>query len=231
VLGFFSFTEVTDPSAHRAYNEWHQLDHMPEQFSLDGISFGQRWVCTPACAASRVAVSSTLKRCHYVTLYLMRDAEVLPGFTALGQRLYREGRFFAERRSHLSGPFEVEGRWVSPRIKVSAEVVPFRPAQGIYVVLGPAVDGATLVSRPGVAGAWAFARDNADDRPVRHITVAFVDGDLPAVAADLGQWCLASGLASDQESDQASAQELEWAGPLERVDADCWDWFDRLTPQ
>ena len=30
-LGFFSFTEVTDPGQHRAYNEWHQLDHMPEQ--------------------------------------------------------------------------------------------------------------------------------------------------------------------------------------------------------
>ena len=35
--GFFSFTEVTDPAEHRSYNEWHQLDHLPEQFPLAGI--------------------------------------------------------------------------------------------------------------------------------------------------------------------------------------------------
>ena len=52
VIGFFSFTEVTDPGAHRAYNEWHQFDHLPEQFSIDGIVFGQRWVYTPACRAT-----------------------------------------------------------------------------------------------------------------------------------------------------------------------------------
>ncbi len=35
-IGFFSFTEVTDPAEHRSYNEWHQLDHMPEQFPIAG---------------------------------------------------------------------------------------------------------------------------------------------------------------------------------------------------
>ena len=48
-IGFFSFTEITDPAEHRSYNEWHQLDHMPEQFPLPGVVFGQRWVSTPAC--------------------------------------------------------------------------------------------------------------------------------------------------------------------------------------
>jgi hypothetical protein len=105
VLGFFSFSEVTDPAAHRAYNEWHQLDHLPEQFSLDGILFGQRWVCTPGCRQDRVAVSPLLERCHYMTLYLMRDDGVLPGFFALAQRLRKEDRFFADRLSHLSGSF------------------------------------------------------------------------------------------------------------------------------
>ena len=53
-LGFFSFTEITDPAEHHSYNEWHQLDHMPEQYPLDGIAYGQRWVSTPACRAARV---------------------------------------------------------------------------------------------------------------------------------------------------------------------------------
>ena len=52
-FGFFSFTEITDPAEHHAYNEWHQLDHLPEQFPLAGIVYGQRWVSTPACRAAR----------------------------------------------------------------------------------------------------------------------------------------------------------------------------------
>ena len=50
--GFFSFTEITDPTAHAAYNAWHQLDHLPEQYPLTGIVYGQRWVSTPACRAA-----------------------------------------------------------------------------------------------------------------------------------------------------------------------------------
>ena len=232
MLGFFSFTEVTDPSRHGAYNEWHLLDHMPEQFSLDGVRFGRRWVCTPECQLARVAVSPLLARCHYMTLYLMRDAGVLPDFFALARRLRDEDRFFADRRAHLSGPFEVTGRWASTRVKVSEQVVPFRPAAGVYVVVGPsglvgpsgplgpagALDGAAMVTREGVAGAWSFASDGP---PAREVTVAFVDGDLASVAGDMGQWCLENGHAT------------EWAGPLERIDADpdSWDWFDRLTPK
>jgi hypothetical protein len=214
VLGFFSFTEVTDPDGHRAYNEWHQLDHLPEQFSLEGIRFGQRWVCSPPCAAARVAVTPLLEPCQYITLYLMEDDTVLAPFAELAKEMRREDRFFEARRAHLSGPFEVVDRWVAPRVRVSAGVVPYRPSRGVYVVVGPPVDGAALVEQAGVAGAWRFD----DDAVGRSITVAFVDGDLLGVAAELGAWCL------------AGHAELEWAGPLEGIDAYHWDWFARLTP-
>jgi hypothetical protein len=239
VLGFFSFTEVTQPSAHRAYNEWHRLDHMPEQFSLDGVLFGQRWVCTPDCREARVAVGPLLEPCHYMTLYLMRDAGVLPAFFDLAQRLRQADRFFAERRAHLSGPFEVRDRWVSPRVKVSAAAVPHRPARGIYVVVGPPVDGAAMVAHQGVAGAWSFATTATDPTAAdtaaatdpgldRHITVAFLDGDLATTASQLGRWCL---------QHAGHSRTMEWAGPLDLldrvnpVDTDSYDWFDRLTPQ
>jgi hypothetical protein len=218
VLGFFSFTEITDPAGHQAYNEWHQLDHLPEQFSLDGMLFGQRWVCTPECQQARVAVSPRLEPCHYVTLYLMRDADVLPSFFALGQHLHDVDRFFEARESHLSGAFALRERWVAPRVLVSEVVVPFRPSQGIYVVVGPPVDGAAMVACAGVAGAWAFV----DGEEGRHITVGFIDGDLAAVAEELGRLYLA---------DAAIAPKLEWAGPFERIDPGTWDWFDRLTPK
>ncbi len=149
VLGFFSFTEVTDPSAHEAYNAWHQLDHLPEQFTVEGITFGQRWVRSPRCQAAEAATGSLLDRFHYMTLYLMRDEGVLPAFFALADRLRAEDRFFAARRALLSGPFDVADRWVAPRVAVSAEAVPFRPSCGVYVVVGPPVDGAALVARRG----------------------------------------------------------------------------------
>jgi len=212
MLGFFSFTEVTDPSAHEAYNAWHQLDHLPEQFTIDGIAFGRRWVRSPRCRAVESATSGLLDPFHYMTLYLLRDESVVPEFFALAKRLYAEDRFFAARRALLSGPFPVAGRWAAPRVAVSPEAVPYRPANGVHVVVGPAVDAGALVERHGVAGVWQFADAEQD----RSITVSFVDGDLWQAASDLGN---------------AGGEAPEWAGPLERVDAFRWDWFATLTPQ
>ncbi len=104
------------------------------------------------------------------------------------------------------------GRWAAPRVAVSPEAVPFRPAVGVHVVVGPAVDGGRLVEHHGVAGAWQFTDAEHD----RTITVAFVDGDLWQASASLGT---------------AGVESPEWAGPLERVDAFRWDWFATLTPQ
>jgi hypothetical protein len=112
----------------------------------------------------------------------------------------------------LSGPFAVVGRWAAPRVAVSAGAVPYRPAQGVHVVVGPAVPGAPLVDHPGVAGTWQFLDAEHD----RTITVTFVDGDLWQASAALGT---------------GGAESPEWAGPLERVDAFRWDWFATLTPQ
>jgi hypothetical protein len=215
VLGFFSFTEVTDPSAHEAYNIWHQLDHMPEQFTIDGITFGQRWVRSPRCQAAEAASGSLLEPFHYMTLYLMDDEGVIPEFFALAKRLYAADRFFAARCALLSGPFEIAGRWAAPRVAVSAEAVPFRPSNGVYVVVGPRVDGEAMVEQPGVAGTWQFTDASSN----RHITVAFVDGDLWQAASALGR---AGSVGGDPP---------EWSGPLERVDAFRWDWFATLTPQ
>ncbi len=215
MLGFFSFTEVTDPSAHEAYNVWHQLDHMPEQFTIEGITFGQRWVRSPRCQAVEAASGPLLDRFHYMTLYLMHDEGVLPEFFALAKRLYAEDRFFAARTALLSGPFEITGAWAAPRVAVSPGAVPFRPSNGVYVVVGPQVDGEATVEQPGVAGTWQFT-DTSNDR---HVTVAFVDGDLWQAANAIGA------------ASTGEAPAPEWAGPLERVDAFRWDWFATLTPQ
>ncbi len=136
-VGFFSFTEITDPSEHRSYNEWHQLDHMPEQYPLPGMAFGQRWVSTPACRAARTVDGPLLAPIHYVTLYLMTEPvePTLEEFHALGGRLRQLGRFHEHRRARLSGPFEVATVAAAPRVAISAEAVPFRPNRGVYLVV------------------------------------------------------------------------------------------------
>jgi hypothetical protein len=217
VLGFFSFTEVTDPGAHEAYNAWHQLDHLPEQFSIEGIRFGQRWVCSPACVDQRIAVSPLLASCHYMTLYLLRDADVLPEFFALAQRLRAAGRFFEQRRSHLSGAFDLVGQWSGSGHEVSPAAVAFRPQNGVYVVVGPALSDtrrSQVLEVAGVAGAWEFAQPaGAATDPGRRITVAFIDEELGPVSDRLGR--LWAGVEPTPE----------WAGPLERVDPGEWGWF------
>jgi hypothetical protein len=136
-LGFFSFSEVTDPSEHRAYNEWHQLDHLPQQYQLPGVVLGQRWVCSSECRAAREFDSEVLAPAQYVTLYLMTDpvAATLEEFRELGRTLRRAGRFHTERRACLSGPFALHDSVVSSRALVSADVLPFRPNLGVYVIV------------------------------------------------------------------------------------------------
>ena len=187
-VGFFSFTEITDPAEHHAYNAWHQLDHMPEQFRIPGVVWGRRWVSTPACRAARAVSAPPLDPIHYVTLYLMAEPvdDTLRDFYALGRELSELGRFHKHRRSHLSGPFRVTGMSAAPRVEVAAEVTPYRPDRGVHVVVtGPAVAPPldTIVAAPGVAGAWSFA----DDR--RSITVAWLDDD-PLAVADRGHGLL-----------------------------------------
>ncbi|MHB8328071.1 MAG: hypothetical protein ACYDD6_00330 [Acidimicrobiales bacterium] len=235
-VGFFSFTEVTDPSEHRAYNEWHQLDHMPEQFPLPGVAWGQRWVSTPACRAARAVDGALLAPVHYLTLYLMTEPvdETLEAFAVLGRRLRELGRFHEHRRSHLSGPFDRVGTGAATRVLVSAAAVAYRPNTGVYVVveeatseagdvLVPERDPSGLLEVPGVAGVWSFTAAGGVAgrwRPGRRrITVCYLDGDPLETA-------LAMGPALELFRRRVPAVETIFAGPFETIRPWCWDWFD-----
>ena len=96
-LGFFSFTEVLD-GRHREYNEWHLFDHMPENFKLEGLHWGQRWVATPELTERRLFSQGDLAKTQYVTLYLITEpvSRALDDFYALGRTLYAQGRWFED---------------------------------------------------------------------------------------------------------------------------------------
>jgi len=247
VVGFFSFTEITDPAEHRSYNAWHQLDHMPEQYPLAGVVHGERWVCTPACRSARAVDGELLRPVHYVTLYLMGEPvdETLREFRALGERLRAAGRFHEHRRSRLSGPFEVTAMAAAPRVLVSAEAVAFRPNRGVYVVVhdpagaaGPG-DGAhplmsAMLEVPGVAGVWTFAAGGRAERHgwrpgARGVTLCYLDEEPLELAGTLGS--LVTGrpagapVAAVDGGAGAHAGSVALAGPFETVTPWRWDWF------
>ena len=212
VLGFFSFTEITDPGAHEAYNHWHVFDHQPEQFTIDGINFGERWVRSPRCRAAEVPAQPPLEPFHYMTLYLLRDESVIQPFFDLAKDLHAQDRFFRQRKALLSGPFEIEGRWAAPRVLVSPEALPFRPSQRA-LHRGRSVP--SRQPRSSSATGWPACGNSAP-------TVATSPwpswtGTCGSVADDLGALC------------SSLWGSVEWAGPLEPVDASGWDWFATLT--
>jgi hypothetical protein len=232
-VGFFSFTEVTDPAQHHAYNEWHQLDHMPEQHVLAGIVLGQRWVATPPCRAARLVSAPLLDPTHYMTLYLMADPieETLSQFFDLGARLRAAGRFFDARRSHLSGPFALVEARAAPGLAVSGEALPFRANRGVYVVVeagaGTEDEQAQrsrtthLLEVDGVAGVWRFKAERPTDGRWRSgdhtITLCYLDADPLAVAQDLGPVL---------DGGAVMGAEPVLAGPFESIRPWEWSWFD-----
>ena len=242
-VGFFSFTEITDPREHHSYNEWHQLDHMPEQYPLDGIAFGQRWVSTPACRAARLVSESPLDPIHYMTLYLMADPvdRTLRDFMEVGQQLRALGRFHLKRRAAVSGPLQWLDAHAAPRVLVNPEAVPYRPNRGIYAIVEEPLEGAdpevedawvrglherwadAACAVPGVAGVWQFAtsprlRGAGWSEGQRRITVCYLDDD-PLVVAEAIRPVL------DDRWHNAPVRPVH-AGPLETVVPYQWDWFD-----
>lgn len=135
---FFSFIELTDQSKHREYNEWHQLDHLPENLALPGVAWGQRWARRGQLRELGHAVEK-FANVDYTAMYWFtgNPAEAVREWTALGEATFQLGRGplipGVERR--LLAFFEpVEGH-AALRIGVGPEVLPFRPNQGAYLTL------------------------------------------------------------------------------------------------
>ena len=176
-VGFFSLSGPggsDDDAGDHAYLAWHQLDHMPEQYQLPGIVHGQRWMSDDACRAARSVASGAFEDVHHVVLYLMGEPveQTLDDFFDLGSRLAHLGRFPRDLPRRFLGALRLLDARAAPRVLVSAEVVPFRPNRGVYLIVEQPGDGdridpylrwrqdehlERLVAAPGVAGAWVFA--------------------------------------------------------------------------
>lgn len=174
---FFSFTSVREPALHRAYNEWHQLDHRPENLALPGVRHGERWVRTPE-ATRRSHVDARLAPTHYVNCYWFAPpvADAVREWQALAERSFQWGRRqdVTLCTRPLMGFFDTVKTYVAPRVLVSPEALPFRPHRGVVIQVlalaephSPAVERLyhrydtellpAAVATPGVAGAYVFS--------------------------------------------------------------------------
>ncbi len=246
-LAFFSFTEIAR-GQHRAYNEWHMLDHMPEQFPIPGIAFGQRWVSTPACRAARLFEDAALAETHYLTCYYMTEPleRTLTDFFDLADQLRALGRFFAHRKGLMGGPFLLVKEYVAARVRISAEALPYRPNRGIAALVLDPVPGADadetgtwldcalfpeLLRVPGVAGAYSYTaraggRDSvfASRNPAgRRVAVLYLDDDPLAVARALREPIGRGGRLSGELEKRLRPV---FAGPFETITPWKWDWFE-----
>jgi hypothetical protein len=186
---FFSFVTLENPAPdhHRRYNQWHQLDHRPENLALPGVAWGDRWARTVDCRAASTGHADQADT-DYVAMYWFRPPveESIRQWEQLGADSFEWGRgplIPGVRRTLLAFFRPVKG-YAAASALVSPDVIPYRPNRGLHLTmtrfdaplgldthenhrwedraLMPA-----LLDVPGVAGAWTFSLDHHQDNGLR----------------------------------------------------------------
>lgn len=189
-LAFFSFVELLDQTQHRAYNEWHQLDHRPENLALPGVAWGDRWALADDYREHTVVGDEQYAGVDYTAMYWFRPPikESVRAWDELGEASFQWGRgpLIPGVTRRLLAFFRPVKGYVSPHALVDADVLPFRPNRGLHLTLSRFTEphgNATheqltwydrvrlpdLMQVDGVAGAWTFSFSHHQ----RHSTLPF----------------------------------------------------------
>jgi hypothetical protein len=191
----FSMTGRHPEGLDAGYIEWHALDHQPEMHRLASVRASLRMVSTPACRAARAASTDLYDHVDHVMTYFFVDTVAFKGWEALNDELGDAGRMPYRRGVPLDnaiprvpfvdrGIFELKGIVAAPRIKVGADVLPWWPALGVYLLLerGEA-SPSNLTEVAGVGGAWWAMGIPAEfpavtsDHTGLQVTYCFLDDD------------------------------------------------------
>jgi hypothetical protein len=169
------------------YLEWHSLDHRPEQYRIPGLRHSLRLVSTPGCREHRMASEVRYDDVDHVMTYFFTDAGALGPFNDLSDALPAERRPLV-LPSVEYGVFDVAGKVAAPRAVTGADVIPWRPALGVFLLVeNGTAPPAALVEVEGVAGAWWGEGSVTEtpfpmDRRSLQITYLFLDDEPEAVA-------------------------------------------------
>ncbi len=191
---FFSFVELSDPARHREYNEWHQLDHRPENLLLPGVAWGDRWARPREYARLGEVSVPELVGVDYVAMYWFRPPyeESVAAWNKLAEDSFQWGRgpLLPGVLRRLVAFFTPVLGYAGPRVRVSADALPFRPNRGLHLTLTmldepkgfaaheqfrweDQVRIPDLLGCDGVAGAWTFSLWE----PLRHPTLPVAGGE------------------------------------------------------
>jgi hypothetical protein len=173
------------------YLQWHTLDHRPEQHRLGAVRASLRLVSTPACRAARAVRHEHFDAVDHVMTYFFSDTGGLNGFLTLSAALGGAGRKLPLLPPVERGVYGVQSRLAAPRVKVGADVLPWWPARGVYLVLETQeAPPAELLEVDGVAGIWSTSALDvgptlASAPAGQQLTYCFLDDDPVATAARL----------------------------------------------
>ena len=190
---FLSFSGRDPDGRDAEYIAWHSLDHRPEQYRLAGVRNSIRLVSTPACRAARAANAAPFDQVDHIMTYQFADQSSMPAFTELGAALDRGGRMTHRLPSVTYLTANRQGMLAAPRAVAGAEVIPWRPALGVYVLIEEGnMSPEALLDASGVAGIWwwqgfAEASGMGVHSPGKQVTYCFLDEDPVACAAALGE--------------------------------------------
>ena len=156
VTTIFASMSARHPEGRDAdYLKWHSLDHRPEQHRLAKLRASLRLVSTPACRAARAASDERYHAVDHVMTYLFADVAGLREFVDLGNALRKGGRMPYLLPSVERTVYRLDGTVAASRIKAGADVLPWWPAKGVYLLIERGETPASeLVELPGVGGAW-----------------------------------------------------------------------------
>jgi hypothetical protein len=151
----FTSMSAREPNGRDAdYLEWHSLDHRPEQYRIAGLRHSLRLVSTPACRAARAFSDARYGAVDHVMTYFFAAAAALEQFRALSAALEGDRRPL-RLPSVDANYFRLAGKVAARRAITGADVIPWRPALGVYLLLEQgSASPAPLVEGAGVTGIW-----------------------------------------------------------------------------
>jgi len=173
------------------YLRWHTLDHRPEQHRLAGVRASLRLVSTPECRAARAPGDERFDPIDHVMTYFFTDESGLTSFLELSSALGGADRKLPLLPPVQRGVYAIEHKSAAPRIKAGADVLPWWPIRGVYLLLESGAGAPTdLVDKDGVGGIWSVASQDVDARLAsapagQTLTYCFLDDDPVEVAKRL----------------------------------------------
>ncbi|MBV8788116.1 MAG: hypothetical protein JOZ00_15675 [Mycobacterium sp.] len=173
------------------YLRWHTLDHRPEQHRLAAVRASLRLVSTPQCREARAAATDRFAAVDHVMSYFFTDTAGLDSFNRLSTALGGAGRKLPLLPPVERGVYAVAARAAAARVKIGADVLPWWPTLGVYLLLETnAAAPVDLADIDGVGGVWSATSQAVDaslaSAPAgQTISYCFLDDDPVSVAKRL----------------------------------------------